>query len=49
MAPGKCMPGGGEEALVSLRVALGVKQAGLVIQNVVDQSPHKMGRSRSRG
>lgn len=45
MTPGKCVLGGGEEALVTLRVALGVKQAGLVTQNVVDQSPHKTGRS----
>lgn len=47
--PASACWGGGEEALVNLRVALGVKQAGLVTQNVVDQSPPKMGRSRFRG
>ena len=39
--------GGDEEVLVNLRVVLGVKQSGLVTQNVVDQSPHRTVRARS--
>lgn len=46
-ATGKSILEGDEEVLVNLRVVPGVKQSGLVTQNVVDQSPHRTVRARS--